>query len=45
MTEYLVDRFRARSIEFLSPFRNHHCDKQIKRSQGKSIIKYIRILI
>jgi len=32
---YLVDRFRGRSIQFLSPMRNHQCDRQIQRSPGK----------
>ncbi len=31
----LVDRFRVKSTQFLSPFRHHHCDRRIKRSPGK----------
>lgn len=41
----LVDRFRIKSIQFLSPFRIHHCDKQIKQTQGKSIKIYIHTYI
>jgi hypothetical protein len=41
----LVDRFRKRTIQLLSPFSDHQCEKRVKPRPGKSnsILHYLHI--